>query len=70
MAIEKFYDALNSNNYNKEELGRLVFRLEPNGPKYKVIPGDKYFTPKEYCAKLFIAKAQKTNVIKIFFMLI
>jgi hypothetical protein len=47
MAIEKFYDALNSNNYNKEELGRLVFRLEPNGPQFKVIPGDKYSDPRE-----------------------
>ena len=33
MAIERFYDALNSNRYDKEELGRLVFRLEPNGPR-------------------------------------
>ena len=47
MAIEKFYDALNSDNYDKEELGRLVFMLEANGPRYEVILGEKYSTAKE-----------------------
>jgi hypothetical protein len=51
MAKETFYEAVNSNRYEKEEIGKLVFKMEEGGPQYKVVPGDKYSNLRDSIAK-------------------
>jgi hypothetical protein len=47
MAKETFYEAVDSNRYKKEDIGKLVFKREEGGPQYKVVPGDKYSDPRD-----------------------
>ena len=47
MAKETFYEAVKSERYNQEELERIVFRMEGDGPKYKITFGKNYSNPKE-----------------------
>jgi hypothetical protein len=51
MARETFYEALLSKRYSKKEFGKLVFRLEEDGPRYHVELRNNFSNPNDVLNK-------------------
>jgi len=51
MIKRTFYEVLNSNEYSYEKFQKLSFRMDSEGPQYKVVFGKKYSDPGESIEK-------------------